>query len=297
MLQNGCCCMQNDSLLPYAECPDYLNGNQYVKHGYRVGLTNKQCIASIFKCSNELINIWSHILGSVLFTYYLYHINMNILSGYDSSQFIDHFIMSLSCLCFIACLLFSASYHVFFCKSKTEYNFWLKLDLLGITLSLFGCYIPAIYYGFYCFKMWKLFYTTSVILLMLVNVIFQLCSRHIYTQRTDYKRILFFCVVVLFGIIPSVHWLILCNGFTNPLVQIFIPIIIRMYVLGFIGFLFYLTKIPERLYPGWFDFIGSSHQCWHLVVLYAFYYWYHSILIVLDTRLQTNSDSCKSEVM
>jgi adiponectin receptor len=31
----------------------------------------------------------------------------------------------------------------------------------------------------------------------------------------------------------------------------------------------YASKFPERWWPGRFDFIGSSHNLWHLGVLFA----------------------------
>jgi adiponectin receptor len=34
----------------------------------------------------------------------------------------------------------------------------------------------------------------------------------------------------------------------------------------FVGFVFYYTMIPERWYPGRFDYFGNSHQMWHLAV-------------------------------
>ena len=34
-------------------------------------------------------------------------------------------------------------------------------------------------------------------------------------------------------------------------------------------FIFYLPEIPERLAPGAFDLVGSSHQLWHLALIVA----------------------------
>jgi hypothetical protein len=39
---------------------------------------------------------------------------------------------------------------MFNCHSEKMYHIWLALDLSGISLALCGCYIPSVYYAFYC---------------------------------------------------------------------------------------------------------------------------------------------------
>ena len=274
----------------FEDCPEFLQSNPYIINGYRINFTYSQCLKSICMYTNESINIWSHLLGVALFIYYLYETIFYILPIYKTSTSTDYLIVVLYSICFIFCFLFSTLFHIFCCHSKKSCDFWLKLDLLGITLSLWGCYIPSIYYGFYCFRLWKIFYTSSIILMMIMNAIFQLHNSRVYTKKTDYKQIVFFVLLVAFGVIPAIHWIYLLNGFSNSLVTLFLPKIVMMYLLGVIAFLFYITKIPEKLFPGYFDYFGASHQCWHLLVIYAFHHWYSTGLLFLDIRLgQENS--------
>ena len=35
---------------------------------------------------------------------------------------------------------------------------------------------------------------------------------------------------------------------------------------------------------GWFDFVGSSHQCWHLLIVATFYWWYISGIQLQEFR-------------
>lgn len=35
------------------------------------------------------------------------------------------------------------------------------------------------------------------------------------------------------------------------------------------GVLIYIARVPERFYPGKFDFVGNSHNIWHCFVLSA----------------------------
>lgn len=53
-------------------------------------------------------------------------------------------------LCYQACMLLSAGFHVFFCHSEKAYKRWFAMDLAGISIGLFGCYLPAVHLAFYC---------------------------------------------------------------------------------------------------------------------------------------------------
>ena len=36
-----------------------------------------------------------------------------------------------------------------------------------------------------------------------------------------------------------------------------------------VGALLLILKVPERFAPGWFNFVGNSHQLWHLLVVWG----------------------------
>ena len=274
----------------FEECPSFLQSNENIKAGYRVHLSTMQCLKSIFMLTNETVNIWSHLLGSIMFLFNIAHVNLFILPGCKNSNVWDHIIMTSFCVCVLFCLLFSAGFHVFCCQSQEAYNKWLRLDLIGITLSLWGCYIPSIYYGFYCYKLWEKFYTGSIVMMMTLNMVF-----HWYARKSDSRSIVFFCLLVLFGIIPVIHWTYLLGGLGHPLAQLFIPRVVVMYMICAAAFIFYISKIPERFFPGWFDYVGASHQTWHVLILAAFVWWYQSSLELLNVRL-IGVDSCSSPI-
>lgn len=51
----------------YSDAPDYLKDNEYIKDGYLINCHSfKLVFRSIFVCSNETINIWSHLIGYIL---------------------------------------------------------------------------------------------------------------------------------------------------------------------------------------------------------------------------------------
>lgn len=82
-----------------------------------------------------------------------------------------------------------------------------------------------------------------------------------------------FCCVAGISVIPACHWVWLNGGFTSDVVQVrcgtcvhaaanvesvnaftsvqlFLPRVLVMYLIAGAAFLFYVTKIPERYFPG-----------------------------------------------
>lgn len=51
----------------YSEAPDYLKDNEYIKEGYLINCNSfDKVFRSILVCSNETINIWSHLIGCII---------------------------------------------------------------------------------------------------------------------------------------------------------------------------------------------------------------------------------------
>ena len=51
----------------YSDAPDYLKDNEFIKKGYLINChTLRLVLRSLFICSNETINVWSHLLGCII---------------------------------------------------------------------------------------------------------------------------------------------------------------------------------------------------------------------------------------
>lgn len=51
----------------YSDAPDYLKDNELIKTGYLINCHSlKMVLRSLFVCSNETINIWSHLIGCII---------------------------------------------------------------------------------------------------------------------------------------------------------------------------------------------------------------------------------------
>ena len=120
----------------------------------------------MFAWTNETVNVWTHLLGFILFLYLCLWDNLVWIPSVDGS-FTDRLILTLGLMCyqvfvtfwsvtqynatvFQFCMLASTGYHLFRCHSETACNKWLALDLTGISVGLLGCYLPGIHLGFYC---------------------------------------------------------------------------------------------------------------------------------------------------
>lgn len=271
-------------LYNYHDIPYFLRGNPYVTSGYRAFLSIRLCFKSLFVLSNESINIWSHLVGFFFFFYLLLADNL-VRIPENNGTFSDHVVLTLLLIGFMISMFFSACYHLFCCHSEKVFHLWLSLDLAGISLGLCACYIPAIYYAFYCHVTWQGIYLIGVVLLTVISLAFQFHPLFL-TSRWASRRLLLFCGLVAYGIGPSLHWALLLGGWNNFTVRLFLPKVVVMYLLGVLALGFYAFKIPERYFPGKVNFVGSSHQWWHLFIVLAYYWWHRSNVIYMKYRLK-----------
>lgn len=159
------------------------------------------------------------------------------------------------------CMLCSVGYHLFSChRSEKTCRRWLALDYAGISVGILGCYVPGIFYAFYCnavstnisirllansfsFKIWNwrssgsycaVFYIVcyfpwlqfwrQVYLLTVLSLILAVFSAQVHPRylSNDWRwiRMSIFCCVAGVGTIPACHWVWLNGGFTSDVVQV-----------------------------------------------------------------------------
>ncbi|XP_003694576.1 progestin and adipoQ receptor family member 3 [Apis florea] len=265
-------------LLPYEEAPEYLQHNPYILHGYRGYLTTKLCIESIFWWTNETVNIWSHIFGWMLFfgltLYDLCLLNIHAPFG-------DKMIVALLLVCFQACMILSSVYHTFSCRSERDYWCFLSFDLFGIALSLLSIYMSGIYYAFWCHTELQRFYLITVLAIFIFAMVLQIPKLNVNGN----VKLVVFVAWAAYGVLPTLHWSIVMGGLDNPIVRMLLPRVLGMYIISGVAFAIYLSKIPERFCPGWVDYIGSSHQWWHALVVLALYYWHNTGMLYVEYRM------------
>ncbi|KAL8586817.1 hypothetical protein ACOMHN_052693 [Nucella lapillus] len=282
MCQTGTCQPEEIKLFRYSEIPEFLKGNPWVLDGYRALLPFGLCMKSLLVWNNETLNIWSHLLGFMLFLVLMLYDNLIAIPKLKA-DFTDHVILTLGLLCFQFCMICSTGFHIFCCHSERASRRWLQVDMTGVSIGIIGCYLPAVHYAFYCLSIWRDIYMIVICLLTVSTLWFQLHPQF-FTSRWYCTRMAVYVGLAAYGIMPSLHWIYL-NGVSSPVVQIFVPKITAMYLIGMLAFSFYISKFPERMFPGVFDYIGSSHQWWHIIILVAFIFWHQAGREILQYRI------------
>ena len=279
-------------LYSYECIPSYLQFNQFIRSGYRVGLNLKLCARSLFALHNETVNIWSHVLGIIFFIVYA---PFDFVYLHSLNAPAEHYLIFASFfLLAVLCLTLSALYHLMMCHSEYQCDLWLRMDSAGIGLALCGCYIPSCFYAFYCSgweHTWRAVYMVALLLAVFVSLLLPLHPDFL-TRRWNIRRLLFYFGLIMVGGVPITQWVVMQGGFGVHIVFVFlIPNGIIMYVLGLAGGTFYVTKFPERVWPGKFDYIGASHQLWHVCVLVALIWMHHIMRTEFYYRYTTSTCS------
>jgi predicted membrane channel-forming protein YqfA (hemolysin III family) len=106
-------------------------------------------------------------------------------------------------------------------------------------------------------------------------------------------RNLILALSVAFGLIPSVHWA-LVETCTRECLDTFAMALVQMFGFYGLGFLVFMYRIPERFAPGLFDYVGASHQWWHVAVWAAGSAWYEGMVRYYTWR--THSLVCDDHV-
>jgi len=254
-------CSREYSLLHWDRIPDHLKYNPHIQKDYRVNISAKQAFYSIFHWHNETINIWTHLMGSLLFLSLIPFSLSTWLVGQDPFG-VFFVVIYLAGACFM--LISSTLFHTFCCVSVSYYNSFAKMDYLGICVQIIGSYGFLCYYFFKC-NTWALTAYLSIVGILGTLVIVLTLKTNIHGIGNEKQRLGLFigfgfstalCApqsVVLHGwIMLSVFWRLVVMG--------------GLYIFGAS---IYALQVPERWFPGKLNSYPSSHSIWHCFVLAA----------------------------
>ena len=164
------------------------------------------------------------------------------------------------------CLSFSTSYHALKIVSPIVYNISHRFDHGGISILISGSCFPPYYYFFYFENKFKYFYLIEITAIGLIIFFYSILNSD-FSQ--PYKRTFRGILFIIFGIctgIPVLHM-----GFFGESIKGYYPgIKLKYWYLGAFSYLFgailYILRFPERKFLGKFDYFGSSHQIFHVLV-------------------------------
>ncbi|KAL3993274.1 sphingosine 1-phosphate receptor 5 [Sarotherodon galilaeus] len=241
------------------------------------------CILSLFQMTNETLNIWTHFLPTWYFLWKLVTVVLMQKAWQDS------FTWPMVIFLFTCCIypLASSCAHTFSTMSVRARHICFFFDYGSISFYSLG---SAIIYSAYVFpdkwanSSFHQSYITIAVFNTIICTILACYSRlglpflqynHDIIKRfpeyqspkfSKFLRVVAFAYPYLFDNIPLFYRVFLCEGegctdnATNILHYYHIT-------LAFLTAFLFATHLPERLAPGSFDFIGHSHQLFHVCAI------------------------------
>ncbi len=108
-------------------------------------------------------------------------------------------------------------------------------------------------------------------------------------QDMAWARVAFYVGLGATGLIPMLQ-ISLTRG--PYFVWLFYSPIIRSLLLYLGGAFIYAGQIPERWFPGTFDYVGASHNLWHMAVLGGIVYHYMAMQAFFSKAFELAQDGC-----
>ncbi|KAH8820307.1 mPR-like GPCR protein [Xylogone sp. PMI_703] len=255
-------------LLSYNDIPEWYQDSKFILRGYRPESKSAySCLASWVYLHNETVNIFSHLLPAIFFLAGEGLITWYFQAKYPNASIGDRLVFAFWLLSATICMGLSAGYHTLMNHSDSVGQLWLKFDFMGILILTLGDYVSGVYIGFYCERKLQIIYWSLIVSLCCLSI-FILMSPRFQGLRWRALRTSVFIGTALSGLIPVIHGIALF-GFPRMARETGIPYYLAEGVLLGIGVFFYATRIPECFKPGVFDIWGSSHQLFHIFVVFA----------------------------
>ncbi|KAJ3124897.1 hypothetical protein HK101_006023 [Irineochytrium annulatum] len=245
--------------------------NVYIKTGYRkIQFNYAACVRSLFYLHNETGNIYTHLIGAVLFVglFPLSFIpSSRLLPLLETTTAMDVAVVAIFLASAVVCLGLSTTFHLCCCHSMAVSKAWNKLDYMGIVVLIVGSCVPAVYYGFYCDRTLQISYLIAMAILGSITL-FITVSQKYGTPPYRVLRTSVFMALGLSGIIPLTHSVIL-HGLRFSQQAMSFNWMVAMGSMYVVGALIYGYRVPEKWFPGMFDIWGHSHQIFHVLVVTA----------------------------
>ncbi|XP_063001743.1 membrane progestin receptor delta [Elgaria multicarinata webbii] len=243
------------------------------------------CVLSSFQLNNETINIWTHFVPT---WYFLWRF---LVLSYSLDFWSDSYSWPFMAYMWLVCLypFTSSCAHTFSTMSTHARHVCYFLDYGALSLYSLGC---AFTYGAYAMPdRWVngLLHRCFVPLAALNSFIctsLSCYSRFLELECPSLSKILrtaAFVYPFLFDNIPLFYRLLFCFGEGCAWNDSVAGYFYHLFFAALTGFLF-ASHLPERLAPGRFDFIGHSHQLFHICAVVGTHFQLEAVLWDLYSR-------------
>ncbi|KAL7940022.1 mPR-typeG-protein-coupled receptor [Trichoderma barbatum] len=278
------------TLLSFDELPRWHQDNEFILHGYRpISGSAQVSFRSWSYIHNESVNIYSHLLPAIVFLLGELFIREYLARRYSNITGADFFIFAFFLLTVIVCLGLSTTYHTLMNHSSEVEELLLRFDLVGIVLLTLGDVVSGVYMVFWCEPLQRKMYWSMIGVLGSLTI-FIMLNPNFDGKKFRVFRALAFVGTGLSSFAPLIHG-VKMFGFSQMMAQSGMPYYLIEGGFLLLGALVYVvsirvscmmeihskylcamslqTKFPESRYPGKFDIYGSSHQLFHILVVFA----------------------------
>jgi len=185
-----------------------------------------------------------------------------------------------------ACLFLSAMCHTFGCVSA-RVNAWIwKLDYVGIALLIACSFFPPVFYSFLCNEWARHIYLAAITAGCACTLTVSLAPRFGGPSWRSVRASIF-SALGCSGIVPILHQVVYyCISPHRMPAPLYKALLLELLMGGLYlsGAWLYARRVPERLYPGVFDYALSSHNLFHLLVVAAALVHVEASLVLLAWR-------------
>ncbi|RLV84847.1 ADIPOR-like receptor IZH1 [Meyerozyma sp. JA9] len=274
-------------LLYYHNLEEWRKDNHYILSGY-VPQTNsfKKCFDSLFYVHNETVNIWSHLVPSliVLAAIYVYVNDYLVIYpthlGWEKFNFLQ-FGIAATC-----CMGLSSIFHCSKSHSQPVSKFGNQLDYFGIIIMITCSLISIILFAFYDEPVAKYGFLSLFLVLGGICSVLTL-DPQFATPTYRPLRSAMFILFGLSGVLP-VAAATYIYGLETAIERSNAKYLVGEGFFYIFGAVMYAMRVPERFThvevdeetykksptAGKLDIVGNSHQILHVcVVIAAYFHW------------------------
>jgi adiponectin receptor len=255
-------------LCNFEKLPKWYQENPYIRTAYRpVSNSSQACIYSLTYLHNETLNIYTHLVPAVVLALVLPTLQINISQLYVAAPWIDRFMLTLTPMAALGTLSLSSTYHTLMNHSALVSSSCLLLDYAGILGLILASFVSGIYVGFYDSAFHRYLYWGMILTLLIITCVLVMHPR---LQGPLYRshRTTAFILTALSGLAPVIHGCV-HYGFGEAFWR---RGVLWWLVEGFwysVGAVFFSTRYPEKVVRIRCDVFGSSHQIFHVCVVFG----------------------------
>lgn len=283
-------------VVSFDSLPSWLKDNEYLRHGHRPPMPSfSKCFGSMFRLHTETWNIWTHLIGVIMFCVLALCVYVFRMSKIGELPWEEQLITGVFFLGAIACLCFSFLFHTFSNHSEDVARLFCRLDYSGITALITCSCIPCYYFSFYCATFSRYLHIIVLVMLCAFCMVFCLLKRFA-TPQFRVVRTIMFVSFGFYSFIPGLQ-IVIQYGFSYANTAYALSGLLQMASVYVSGAGLYAARIPERFFPGKFDIWASSHQLFHICVIVAACIHYDVIDDMVSHRLSIGLDNCMPVVL